>query len=216
MKELVAPPENVFRRIAADATDFSILLLDENGSIVMWNAGAEAIFGYTSEEILGRSFDILFTAEDRERGMPARELATALAEGRADDTRWHVGKSGRRRFMDGVTMPFRADDGQLLGFSKIGRDITERQRTERRLAAQLALTNLLNEEQPFEETARSIMATICQNLGWDVGGLWEVKDDVMQCVEQWHAPHVDPVAGCGALLFRLAAPESVNSLLKTC
>jgi PAS domain S-box-containing protein len=191
MKELVAPPENVFRRIVADATDFSILLLDENGAILMWNAGAEAIFGYTSEEVLARSFEILFTVEDRERGMPAKELAAALRDGRADDTRWHVGKNGRRRFMDGVTMPFRAADGQFLGFSKIGRDITERQRTERRLAAQLALTNLLNEERPFDHTARSIMETICRNLGWDIGGLWEVKDDVIQCVEQWHASQID-------------------------
>ncbi|HEU4887675.1 MAG TPA: PAS domain S-box protein, partial [Thermoanaerobaculia bacterium] len=191
MKELVAPPENVFRKIVEDATDFSILLLDEEGRIAMWNAGAVAIFGYTPEEVIGRPFDILFTAEDRERGMPAKELATARQDGRADDTRWHVGKDGRWRFMDGVTMPFLADDGRLLGYSKFGRDITERQRTERRLAAQLALTNLLSEERPFPQTARSILETICENLGWVIGVLWELKDGVMHCVEQWHAPHIE-------------------------
>jgi PAS domain S-box-containing protein len=191
MKELVAPPETVFRKIVEDATDFSILLLDEDGRIAMWNAGAETIFGYTPGEIVGRPFDILFTAEDRERGMPARELATARNEGRADDTRWHVGKDGRWRFMDGVTMPFLSDDGRLLGYSKFGRDITERQRTERRLAAQLALTNLLSEERPFAQTARAILETICDNLGWVIGVLWELRDGSMQCSEQWHAPHID-------------------------
>lgn len=194
MKELVTPPENVFRKIVEDATDFSILLLDGEGRIAMWNAGAEAIFGYTRDEILGRPFDILFTAEDRERGAPQQEMATARNEGRADDTRWHVGKEGRWRFMDGVTMPFLGDGGQLLGYSKFGRDITERQRTERRLAAQLALTNLLSEERPFAQTARAILETICENLGWTVGALWEIKDGAMQCVEHWHAPHIDRAA----------------------
>ena len=204
MKELVAPPESVFRRIVQDATDFSILLLDEDGHIVMWNAGAEAIFGYTAEEIIGRSFDILFMTEDRERGIPAKELKTARTEGRADDTRWHIGKDGRWRFMDGVTTPFRSDDGRILGFSKFGRDITDRQRTERRLAAQLALTNLLNEERPFAETARAILQTICENLGWLIGSLWQIKDGSMQCVEQWQAPHIDRAGArqlCDSLRF---------------
>jgi PAS domain S-box-containing protein len=194
MKELVAPPESVFRKMVEAATDFSILLLDLDGRIAMWNAGAQAIFHYTADEVIGREFDILFTAEDRQNGAPARELATARNEGRADDTRWHVGKDGRWRFMDGVTMPFRADDGRIAGFTKFGRDLTDRQRTERRLAAQLALTNLLNEELPLEQTARRIMETICENLGWDIGGLWELRDGVMHCVEQWHAPHVDDTA----------------------
>ncbi|HEV7764742.1 MAG TPA: PAS domain S-box protein [Thermoanaerobaculia bacterium] len=186
-----APPENVFRKIVEDATDFSIFLLDEAGRIAMWNAGAVAIFGYTPEEVIGRAFDFLFTPADREIGQPAKELNTARTEGRADDTRWHVGKDGRWRFMDGVTMPYRGEDGSVIGFTKIGRDITDRQRTERRLAAQLALTNLLHEEQPFEQSARRIMQTICENLGWDMGGLWEVRDDAMSFVEQWHAPHID-------------------------
>ena len=102
MKELVAPPENVFRRIVEDATDFSILLLDREGRILMWNAGAEAIFGYPRDEVIGRPFEFLFTAEDREHGVPQKELATAREHGRADDTRWHVGKDGRsslRRFV---------------------------------------------------------------------------------------------------------------------
>ncbi|HYC58555.1 MAG TPA: PAS domain S-box protein [Thermoanaerobaculia bacterium] len=194
MKELVAPPENVFRKMVEDATDFSILLLDEDGHVTMWNAGAEAIFGFTSDEIVGRPFDMLFTSEDRQNGVPAKELATARAEGRADDTRWHVGKDGRWRFMDGVTMPFRSEDGRIIGYSKFGRDITGRQRAERRLAAQLALTHLLSEERPFEETAQRIMETICLNLGWDVGALWELRGDEMWCVEQWHGPEVDAEA----------------------
>jgi PAS domain S-box-containing protein len=190
MNELLTAPESVFRRIVEEATDFSILLLDEEGRILMWNAGAEAIFGFPADEVIGRPFDILFLEADREGGAPAKELAHARNDGRADDTRWHVGKEGRLCFMDGVTMPFRDADGRIVGYSKMARDITERQRTERRLAAQLALTSLLNEEQPFEQTAQRIMETICENLGWEMGALWEVSGDAMQCVEQWHAPHI--------------------------
>jgi PAS domain S-box-containing protein len=194
MKELVAAPENVFRRIVEEATDFAILLLDTDGLIVNWNAGAEGIFGFPADEVIGRHFELLFLEVDRLRGAPMQELETARREGRADDTRWHLGRNGRLRFMDGVTMPFRDDEGRLIGFSKFGRDITERQRAESRLAAQLTLTNLLNQEQPFRETARRIMQTVCGNLGWDVGALWEVRDEAMQCIEHWHAPHVNAQA----------------------
>ncbi|HEX2060911.1 MAG TPA: PAS domain S-box protein, partial [Thermoanaerobaculia bacterium] len=194
MRELLAPPAELFRRIAEEATDFSILLLDRDGRVAMWNAGAERTFGYTADEIIGRSYEILFIQRDRELGMPARELDVALTTGRADDTRWHLTRSGSLVFMDGVTTPFRGEDGATLGFVKIGRDITERQQTERRLATQLALTNLLGEERSLEETAHAIMQTICENLGWDIGALWEVVDGTMRCVEHWHAPHVDTPA----------------------
>ncbi len=182
---------DVFRRIVEEARDFSIILLDASGHIELWNAGAEAIFGYGAEEARGQDFAMLFVPEDVALGMPAAELEKARLEGRADDTRWHLHKSGRRIFMDGVTMSLRNADGEVTGYSKFARDITERQSTERRLAAQLALTNLLREERAFEETARAVMQTVCENLGWDLGALWEFRDDTVQCVDQWHAPHVD-------------------------
>src|SRR5215210_1087857 len=142
VNEVLAASRDVFRKMIVEATSFSILLLDENGDIVLWNSGAEAIFGYRAEDVIGRNFDLLFLEVDRQSGAPAKELAKARAEGRADDTRWHVGKAGRLRFMDGMTMPVHDDDGRLVGFSKFGRDVTERHQTERRLAAQLSLTNL--------------------------------------------------------------------------
>jgi PAS domain S-box-containing protein len=182
---------DVFRRIVEEARDFSIILLDATGHIELWNAGAEAFFGYSADEVLGQHFALLFIDTDRELGIPAAELERAATEGRADDTRWHLHKSGRRIFMDGVTMPVRDEAGRITGFSKFARDITERQKTERRLAAQLALTNLLGQERDFQETARSVMQTICENLGWDMGALWEVRGEKISCVDQWHAARVD-------------------------
>jgi PAS domain S-box-containing protein len=205
MKDLLAAPADVFRRIVTEASEFAILLLDEAGRIELWNAGAENIFGYSAEEVIGRSFDFLFTSEDRENGAPARELDTARATGRATDTRWHVARGGRRVFMDGVTTLVRHESGRIMGFSKIGRDITERQLSERRLAAQLALTTLLHSDAPLREVARQIMQAVCENLDWDVGALWHVDGDVMRCVEQWQNEILDATRArslCGRELKR--------------
>jgi len=177
----------VFRQIFEEARDLAIFVLDDRGVIELWNSGAERTFGYAPAEIVGRPFDVLFTPEDRAQGAPARELGIARDTGRADDTRWHLCRNGRRVFVDGVTTKLR--DG---GFSKFSRDVTDRFLTEQRLAAQLALTNLLNQDRPFADTARAVMQTICENLGWEIGGLWKIDGDRIDCVEFWHAPHTDP------------------------
>jgi PAS domain S-box-containing protein len=189
---------DIFRSIVEEANDFSILLLDPEGRIEMWNRGAEAIFGYRADEVLGRHFELLFVESDRVLGIPAAELETARRTGRADDTRWHLHRSGRTVFMDGVTTRLTDDAGRVTGFSKFARDITERVATERRLAAQLTLTNLLSGDEPVEATARQIMQAICENLRWEIGALWEVRRDGIRCVDHWHAPQV-AAAAAGAL-----------------
>jgi len=200
---------DVFRRIVEEASEFSIILLDAEGRIELWNSGAEAIFGYAAGEVKGQHFALLFVPDDRTLGIPEKELERARTNGRADDTRWHLHKSGRWIFMDGVTTPVRDDDGRITGFSKFARDITDRQRTESRMAAQLALTNLLRVEQPFNDTARQVMQTVCENLGWDIGMLWEARHDEMVCIDQWHAPSVDADAAT-ALCNRGRRPRGVG------
>jgi PAS domain S-box-containing protein len=210
MKEqLVAASGDVFRKIVADATDFCILLLDDGGHVEMWNAGAETTFGYSVDEVLGRHFSFLFTEGDRDLGVPRKELELARRDGRSEDTRWHLTKGGRLVFMDGLTMAVRDDDGRVIGFSKFGRDVTDRHRTERRIATQLALTNLLGEEQPYEHTAREVMRTICESLGWDMGALWDVRGDVLVCVDHWQPPDIDPDAANALCEGRLRKGEGL-------
>lgn len=174
-----------------EATHLAIILLDASGRIELWNSGAQRIFGHSSDEVAARHFEILFLPRDRENAIPARELARALEEGRGDDTRWHVRRDGRRIFVDGLTIPLWNENGSLRGFAKFARDITERHETERRLAAQLALTRILGEDEPVDVTARRIMQTICENLDWDIGALWRVRDGEIESVDFWHAPHVN-------------------------
>jgi PAS domain S-box-containing protein len=194
MPQTLPAADDLFRLVVEEATDFAIFLLDPDGQIVSWNEGAERMFGWSETEVLQRYFGLLFQPSDREARMPERELEMAAATGRATDTRWHIRRDGHPFFADGVTTALRGDAGELLGFSKIARDITDRIAAERRLGAQLALTNILSEDSPVEETARRVMQTICENLGWDVGALWRVDPDanVLTPIDLWHPPTLGP------------------------
>ncbi|MCU1349853.1 MAG: Sensory box histidine kinase, partial [Acidobacteria bacterium] len=193
MPSLAERAEATFRLLIHDLRDFSIFLLDPDGRIETWNAGAEQSFGWTAEEAVGQPFDILFVEEDLREGRPRLELEIARAAGRCEDTRWHRRKDGRLLFADGVTTAVKDDGGTIVGFSKISRDITERYRTEQRLAAQLALTNILNGQEPLSETARHVMKTICENLGWDLGTLWLVDEQagILRCTDFWAGANSD-------------------------
>ncbi len=116
------------RLVAESSDDFAIVTMDEEGCATSWNKGAEALFGYNEQEMLGQKLDILFTPEDRDAGVPADELRRAREDGRAEDERWHVRKDGSRFFCSGVTTPLR--NGNMHGYAKIARDVTARERQE--------------------------------------------------------------------------------------
>lgn len=193
MPSLADRAEAVFRLLIHEVRDFGIFLVDPAGLIQMWNAGAEQIFGWTAEEAIGQPFDILFVDEDVAEGRPQTELAVTRERGRCEDTRWHRRKDGSLFFADGVTTAVTDESDAIVGYSKICRDITDRYRTEQRLAAQLALTNILNEQEPFSDAARHIMQTICENLGWDVGGLWRADEStgLLRCTDVWASAEVE-------------------------
>ena len=112
--------------VADSANDYAIITLDKEGRVTSWNKGAEALFGYTAEEMQGKPTDRLFVPEDVARGVPKDELRRAREDGRAEDERWHVRKDGTRFFCSGVTTPLR--DSEFYGYAKIARDVTARVR----------------------------------------------------------------------------------------
>ncbi|HEU4522248.1 MAG TPA: PAS domain S-box protein, partial [Thermoanaerobaculia bacterium] len=193
MAPLSVSAESVHRFVIDEAVEYAIFLLDARGTIETWNRGAVEIFGRPSEEAIGSHFSLLFLDDDREHGAPEKELAIAAKDGRSEDTRWHLRGDGRAFFSDGVTTALRDADGTLTGFVKIARDITDRHLTEQRLAAQLALTTLLSADEPVEVVARRVMQTVCENLRWDIGALWEVDaaEERISCIDFWHAEHVE-------------------------
>jgi PAS domain S-box-containing protein len=131
--------------ILESAADYAIFTTDLDRRITSWNAGAERVLGWTEKEVMGRPADIIFTPEDRAAGVPAREAATALAEGRAENERWHLRQDGTRFWASGQSMPLRdpaaGPDAPPLGLLAVMRDQTERRRAEERRAL---LTNELN------------------------------------------------------------------------
>lgn len=125
--------EQRFRLLVQGVRDYAIYLLDPAGHVTNWNRGAQAIKGYTAEEIVGRHFSTFYTAEDRARGEPERALRTALETGKYEVEAWRVRKGGER-FRAGVLIdPIRDESGALIGFAKITRDLTERWQAQQEL-----------------------------------------------------------------------------------
>lgn len=118
--------ERRYRQLVEAVTDYAIFQLDSNGLISTWNPGAERIKGYRAEEIIGSHFSCFYTAEDRKAGVPAKVLETARLDGRYEAEAWRVRKDGSRLFASVVIDPIRSDDGEVIGFAKVTRDITEK------------------------------------------------------------------------------------------
>ena len=134
MKDLWSvSPEQRFQWLVGAVTDYAIFMLDPEGRIVTWNAGAERAKGYTADEVIGHHYSRFFTPEDQTAELPNRALRIAAREGRYEAEGWRVRKNGERFWANAVIDPVRADDGTLLGFAKVTRDITERKEAERAL-----------------------------------------------------------------------------------
>ena len=128
--------EERLRLTMESINDYAIVTLDEAGTIVDWNSGAEQVFGYTASEAIGQSGVVVFTPEDRAGGVPAQEMLQARIAGRAADERWHVRKDGTRFLASGVLTPLQ--EGAHSGYVKVAaRDLTERREMEERLEAQV-------------------------------------------------------------------------------
>ena len=125
--------EEQFRLLVQGVSDYAIYMLDPEGHVASWNSGAERIKGYTSEEIIGRHFSTFYTDEDRLNGLPARALATASRDGRFEREGWRVRKDGSRFWAHIVIDAIKDDFGDIIGFAKITRDITEKMETQRAL-----------------------------------------------------------------------------------
>lgn len=125
--------QNYAELLIQSVNDYAIYMLDPNGIIVSWNAGAERFKGYTVDEILGKHFSIFYTPDDRQNGAPARALETALTKGRFEAEAWRLRKDGTRFWANVVIDPIRDEAGNHIGFAKVTRDLTERKELQKAL-----------------------------------------------------------------------------------
>jgi len=125
--------EERFRMLVQSVHDYAIYMLDTEGRVTNWNAGAQAIKGYTADEIVGQHFSRFYTPEDRARGEPQFALETALREGKYEREAWRIRKDGTPFWASVVLDPIYDEQGRHIGFAKITRDITERKKAQEEL-----------------------------------------------------------------------------------
>ena len=128
--ERLRDSEERFQLFVNSVRDYAIYMLDEEGRVSSWNAGAAHIKGWNADDIIGQPYDVFFTPEDRIAGVPARLLADALAHGSHQTTGWRVRKDGSLFWVQGSLTVLRDADGRVRGFAKITRDLTESLRAE--------------------------------------------------------------------------------------
>jgi len=138
--------EESFRLMVESVTDYAIVMLDPEGRVVSWNSGAQRIKGYSAEEIVGQHFSRFYPLEDIERGAPQRDLDIVTAMGRFEDEGWRVRKNGSTFWANVVYTAIRDQSGNLRGYAKLTRDLTERKR----------LDQVLQEKNAELESAKSV------------------------------------------------------------
>jgi PAS domain S-box-containing protein len=127
------PHQDIYRLLVEQTKDYAVFALDFKGYVRTWNVGAERLKGYRPQDIIGKHFSTFYAQEDVARDWPARELAMASAEGRFEDEGWRVRKDGSRFWANVVITALRDEDGKLVAFSKITRDLTGRRMHEEAL-----------------------------------------------------------------------------------
>jgi PAS domain S-box-containing protein len=163
-----AESEN-FRLLVASVTDYALYMLNPAGFVVSWNAGAQRFKGYTADEVIGQHFSRFYTENDRATNLPSRALQTAMSEGRFEDEGWRLRKDGRRFWASVVIDPIWDNEGILIGFAKITRDITERKKTAEALHASEQQFRLL--VQGVTDYAIYMLSTDGMISSWNAGAV---------------------------------------------
>ncbi|HSN60864.1 MAG TPA: PAS domain-containing sensor histidine kinase [Ferruginibacter sp.] len=155
LKNYYIPTAEFYSQIIDSLQDYSIFTLDNDLMINSWSSGSQKIFGYDPEEIIGKHFENIFTAEDKISEIPKKETNTAIKEGRATDNRWHICKDNSLFYAHGLVFPLTGIDGEMLGFVKILRDITERKKSEDAISKYVAELEELNKH---KETVLALLS----------------------------------------------------------
>ena len=141
-QETLHESEERFRFLVESVKEYAIFRRAPDGCVVSWNAAAAKILGYRAPEIIGKHFSCFFTPEDIHCGNPEQDIRTTIAEERAEEDRWYVRSDGTRFWGSGVVTALRDESGNLLGFSKIVRDMTSHKRAEQKITEQAALLDI--------------------------------------------------------------------------
>ncbi len=158
LKSKYIPSAEFYSQVIDSLQDYSIFTLDNEFVINSWSAGSTKIFGYETDEVIGKHFDLIFTDEDKTNGIPKNEIDTALKEGRATDNRWHIAKDKSLFYAYGLVFPLIGLDGEMLGYVKILRDLTDRKKSED------AIKKYVKELEDLNTHKESVLAILSHDL----------------------------------------------------
>lgn len=159
-EELLRQSSESLRLLIESVTDYAIYMLDSEGRVASWNRGAERIKGYRAEEIIGRHFSVFYPPEESAKGAPEAHLQGAIREGRSEDEGWRVRKDGRRFWANAVVSAIRDYRGELVGFTKVTRDMSVRRRMEQELEARALQQAAVAEIGVFALETRDLQAVL--------------------------------------------------------
>ncbi len=165
LKNQYIPTAEFYSQIIDSLQDYSIFTVDNDLIINSWNSASTTIFQYTTEEIIGEHFDIIFTEEDKKIGGPQLEIDTALKDGRAVDNKWHICKDGSKFYAYGLVFPLVGIDGERLGYVKILRDLTERKKSDD------AISRYIKELEDLNTHKESVLAIVSHDLRSPLAGI---------------------------------------------
>ena len=170
LKEQYVPSAEFYSQIIDSLQDYSIFTVDKDLNINSWNSGATKIFQYETEEIIGKPFEIIFTKEDKENGIPKEEIDIALKAGRSVDVRWHLCKDGKTFYADGLVFPLKNEVDEVIGYVKILRDITARKVSED------AIKEYAKELEELNTHKENVLAILSHDLRSPLAGIIQGAD----------------------------------------
>ena len=209
--------ERRFRLFVGGVTDYAIYMLDTEGVIANWNAGAERIKGYRADEIIGQHFSVFYSAKDREDGVPQRALMIAAQDGRFEAEGWRIRKDGSRFWANVVIDAVRDDTGVLLGFAKVTRDMTERRAVDEQLRQSQKMEAVGQLTNGVAHDFNNLLATIIPNLELAQPHIKEERalkylDDAMRAAERG-AQLTNQLLGFSRHQELITEPVDVNQLV---
>jgi PAS domain S-box-containing protein len=199
-EDTLVSSEERFRKVVESVKDYAIFTLDLSGVITSWNIGAERIFGQPAEEVIGHHFSSFYSKEETEAGKPGKILAAAAHEGRYEDENWRQRKDNSRFWANVIITALTDEKGNLVGYSKVVRDMTRRKKAEEEVQRQSQFVRLLqeiavaaNEASSPDPALQFAINRICECTNWNVGHVYMVSEGSDELVPKdiWY-PDSDP------------------------